>query len=103
MTDKSVFFTETAAKLLEQQGYRAKAAEVYLHLSLKYPDKADHYRPKFEALQSDLIWIKKNHMLVDLFCLWIKTITEGNRLDSLRKARLRLLELKKYEHKEKMY
>lgn len=103
MTDKSVFYTETAAKLLETQGYTAKAAEVYLYLSLKHPDKASYYRPKFEALQSDLIWIKKNHGLVDLFYLWIKNITKGNRLDSLKKARLRLLELKKDELKKKMH
>lgn len=95
MTDKSLFYTETAAKILEAQGYTAKAAEVYLQLSLKYPDKAHYYRPKFEALQANLVWIKKNHKLVDLFYLWIKNITEGNRLDSLRKARLRLIELKK--------
>lgn len=95
MTDKLVFYTETAAKMLEAQGYKAKAAEVYLQLSLKHPDKADFYRPKFEALQSNLIWIKKNHKLVDLFYLWITNITEGNSSNSLRRARLRLLELKK--------
>lgn len=95
MTDKSLFNTETAAKMLESQGYRAKAAEVYLYLSLKYPDKAVYYRPKFEALQSDLIWVKKNQKLVDLFYMWIKNIIEGNSLDSLRKARFSLLEQKK--------
>ncbi len=100
MTDKSVFNTETAAKILESQGYRAKAAEVYLRLSLSNPGKAVYYRTKFESLQSDLIWVEKNHKLIDLFYLWITNITEGNRLDSLRKTRIRLIEQKKYEHKK---
>lgn len=100
MTDKSVFNTETAAKILESQGYRAKAAEVYLRLSLSNPGKAVYYRTKFESLQSDLIWVKNNRKLIDLFYLWITNITEGNRLDSLRKTRLRLIEQKKYEHKK---
>lgn len=94
MNCSHIFFTETAANLLESQGYRAKAAEVFLFLSFRHPEKADYFRSRFEALQDDLIWIQHNHELVDLLYLWINSIAGQNTLECLKKMRTMLLQRK---------
>lgn len=95
MKDRSIFFTETAAKLLESQGYRAKAAEVYLFLSLNSMEKKDYYRERFEALESELVWIKKNTELIELLHVWLGKIAGADRLERIRNTRNTLLERKK--------
>lgn len=95
MSGKPFFFTETAAKILEDQGYRAKAAEVYLYLSINSQEKKDYYRARFERLESDLVWIKKNKELVRLFHLWIVNLNCPNRIERLTEVRTKLLERKK--------
>ncbi len=94
MNGSHVFFTETAANLLESQGYRAKAAEVFLFLSFRHPEKADYFRSRFEALQDDLIWVQHNQELVDLLYIWIDSIAGQKRLECLEKMRAMLLQRK---------
>lgn len=94
MTGKRQFFTETAAEILESQGYRAKAADVFLYLSFRHPDKADYYRSRYEALQDDLIWIMHNRELVDLLYVWINSIARENRFEGLEKMMACLKERK---------
>lgn len=92
MTDRSIFHTETAANLLEKQGYRMKAADVYLDLLSRHPEKRIFYTAKIESLGDDLAWVKKNQHLVDLLHMWVKSINRKNLLDSLKRARLGLIE-----------
>lgn len=94
MSGQPFFFTETAANILEAQGYRAKAAEVFLYLSMNSQEKKDYYRARFERLESDLVWIKKNKELVRLFHLWIVSIKCSNRIERLNEVRSKLLERK---------
>ncbi len=45
--------SETLAKILEKQGKKAAAADVYKKLSLKFPEKSSYFAKKFEQLQNE--------------------------------------------------
>jgi len=85
MTNSPGFYTKTMAKVYADQGYFAKAAEIYRHLLKQDPERQDIV----EALAEIEIKLseKASDKLVLLFGEWIDLAVKYNSLRKLKKIR----------------
>jgi len=89
MTDRTIFFTQTMARVHAKQGNLDQAAEIYRYLIEQEPERDD--------LGSELANIEKQILetasdrLVTLFEEWFELIFSHNRIQKLRKLDQELL------------
>jgi len=91
MSQEVNIYTETMAKVYAEQGHWEKAAEIYLHLVQKDPERQDLLFALAQAQRErDENPDKGPEKLVPLFREWIELLLQHEKLQKLKKLRDKL-------------
>ena len=83
MTEDTVFYTVTMAKVYANQGELRKACEIYRYILEQEPDRMDVADALLEIEKK--LPEKRREALVNLISIWVKLLLKYNDLEKLKK------------------
>ena len=83
MTEDTVFYTVTMAKVYANQGELRKACEIYRYILDQKPDRMDVADALLEIEKK--LPEKRREALVNLISTWVKLLLKYNDLEKLKK------------------
>jgi len=83
MTEDTVFYTVTMAKVYANQGELRKACEIYRYILEQEPDRMDVADALLEIEKK--LPEKRREALVNLISTWVKLLLKYNDLEKLKK------------------